>query len=170
MKSVLMFLICLNIASQDLSAYRKLLDGSLNSEKTAHQFYEQLKGVDENDTPVVLGFRAMSEFMMCKHLLNPFSRISHFNRGKKLLETAIKRDQTSPELLFFRFTTQCNVPSVLKYNSNIKSDKLNLIRYLKISAHQLYTDKELYKRIKNYLLINQYCTTEEKTMIKSLAI
>jgi len=168
MKAVLLLFVWLNIGNPDLSAYRKLLDGSFVSEKVAGQFYEQLKNVGEDDTPVLLGFRAMSEFMMSKHLVNPFSRISHFNRGRRLLERAIEKDHTSAELLFFRLATQSNAPSLLRYSSNISIDKLSLIRYLKADATQPHADKELHKRIKHYLLINQYCTTEEKTLIKTL--
>jgi len=166
----LMFIMLLSLYASvpDLTACRKLLDLSLADEKTANQFYDQLKGVKENDAPVMVGFRAMSEFMLCKHLVNPISRLSHFNRGKKLLEAAIGRDNDSAELLFFRLTTQCNIPAVLRYNTNINTDKQSLISYLKADFNKAHTDKELHKRIKNYLLINPYCSTEEKTVIKTL--
>jgi hypothetical protein len=168
MKFTFVWLMCLNLINPDLSVYRKLLDSSLLSERTANQFYEQFRDVNEDAAPVILGFKAMSEFMMSKHLLNPFSRIGHFNRGKKLLEMAIQKDHTSAELLFFRLTTQSNVPSILKYSSNINSDKLHLISYLQNNEGQFQADKELYKRIKNYLLVNQHCSTEERTLIEAL--
>ncbi|SEB15396.1 hypothetical protein [Pedobacter hartonius] len=169
MKTVLLLLfVWLKIGTPDLSACRRLLDGSFGSEKVTGQFYGQLKDVDEDDAPVMLGFRAMSEFMMSKHLVNPFSRISHFNRGRRLLEAAIEKDHTSAELLFFRLAIQSNAPSLLRYSSNIREDKLNLICYLKTGANQPHADKELHKRIKYYLLVNPYCTGEEKTLIKTL--
>lgn len=151
----------------DLAVYRKQLDSSLKNKAAAKQFYEQMRSIKDNDEPVLLGFRAMSEFILCKQLLNPMSKLSHFNRGRDLLEAAIKRDQKDPELLFFRLSTQSNVPSILRYSSNINEDKLSLIGYLKTGIHP-GTDLILYKRIKNYLLINQHCSAEEKAMIKTL--
>lgn len=165
MRLMLFLMLSLYTSVPDLTACRRLLDLSFADAKTANQFYDQLKAVKENDAPVMVGFRAMSEFMLCKHLLNPISRLSHFNRGKKLLESAIKRDRDSAELLFFRLTTQCNVPSVLNYHTKINTDKQSLISYLKNDKH---SDKELYKRIKTYLLINPYCSTDEKTLIRTL--
>lgn len=163
---LLLFLIIYS-AYPDLAAYRKLLDDSLENKAAAKQFYEQMQQVKESDEPVLLGFRAMSELMLCKHLLNPMSKLSHFNRGRDLLESAIKRTPKDPELLFFRLSTQSNVPSILRYSRNINEDKLLLIGYLKAGFHP-GQDKALYKRIKDYLLINQHCSAKEKAMIKTL--
>lgn len=167
MKPLLLLLISLNILSTDLTAYRKLLDGSLKDEDTSKRFYELLKTVKEDEEPIFVGFRAMSEFMLCNHVLNPLSKLSHFKKGRKLLEGAIKRDNLNPELLFFRLSTQSNVPALLGYKMNIEEDKLALISYLR-SGLSKTEDKALYGRVKAYLLINQYCSSEEKAMIKKL--
>jgi len=163
MKLLLLLVLFLNAFVNDLPAYRKLLDQSLENEDASDRFYAQFKSVKENGEPILVGFKAMSEFMLCKHMSNPFGQLSHFNKGRKLLESAINRDSVNPELLFFRFSTQSNIPALLKYKMNMKADKLALISYLK--AHN-DDDKILYSRIKTYLLINQYCTAEEKAMIR----
>ncbi|WP_158799892.1 hypothetical protein [Pedobacter sp. L105] len=168
MKLILLLFVCLNPFNSDLSAYRKLLDGAVDNKEVANELYTRLKTVKESDTPVLVGFRAMSEFMICKHLFNPFNRISHFNKGKRLLEMAIKRDKNNPELLYFRLSTQSNIPSFLGYNSNIDTDKLALISYLKSAATHPDEDNVLNKRIKAYLLKNQYCSIAEKALIKTL--
>lgn len=165
----LLLLLFIYIVHPDLAAYRKQLDHSLEDKAAAKQFYEQMKNIKDTDEPVLTGFRAMSEFMLCKHLISPISKLSHFNRGRDLLEAAIKRNQKDPELLFFRLSTQSNVPSILGYSSNINEDKRSLIGYLKTGSHP-GQDKVLYKRIKDYLLINQHCSAEEKAMIKTLYI
>jgi len=163
-----LLLLCLPFFKEDLSAYRKLLDHSLKDEATADRFYETLKTVKEDAEPVMVGFKAMSEFMLCNHLINPLSKLSHFKKGRRLLEGAIKRDPQHPELLFFRLSTQSSIPAMLKYKMNITEDKLALIRYLKTAAGQSAEDKVLHNRIKAYLLINQYCSAEEKAMIKKI--
>ena len=165
MKLLLLLMLSLNLLVTDLSAYRKLLDQSLDDEDASDRFYAQLKSVKESGEPILVGFKAMSEFMVCKHTVNPISQIKHFNKGRKLLESAIKRDRINPELLFFRLSTQSNIPSFLRYKMNITADKLALISYLKTRDD---SDKILYNRIKVYLLINQYCTAEEKAMIRKL--
>lgn len=154
----------------DLSVYRKLMDQSVTDGQAADRFYNRLKTVRDNDPAILMGFKAMSEFMQSKHLLNPISRIRHFNRGRKLLENALLKDKNSPELLLFRFITQSNVPAILNYNSNLNADKLDLITYLKKTGLHNDGDAELHRRIKNYLLTNPYCSSEEKTMIKALPI
>jgi len=168
MKFVLLLVCLLDLSAPDLPSLRNILDQSVSNQKAANAFYEQMKGVKDADLPVMSGFRAMSEFMLCKHLLNPFSRINHFNRGRKLLESAIARDRNSPELLFFRLTTQSNVPALLNYSGNIKGDTQNLISYLETAQGKIHTDKDLHRRIKSYLLISQYCSAEEKALIKRL--
>lgn len=166
MKLMLLLLIAINLSLTDLPAYRKLLDQSLEDEDASDRFYEQFKSVKEDREPVMVGFRAMSEFMLCKHKLNPLSKLSHFKKGRKLLEGAIKREPVNPELLFFRLSTQSNIPGFLGYKMNINKDKLVLLKYVKGGLSGA-DDKALYNRIKAYLLTNQYCSVEEKAMIKN---
>lgn len=170
MKLILPVFICfsLYIHHPDLQVYRKLLDQSVANKETANVFYAKLKSVSDDADPALLGFKAMSEFMLCKHLFNPVSRISHFNKGKSLLEKAIQRNSSDPELLYFRLSTQSNIPAMLRYNSNIKADKQFLLAYLKKGAGSDLEDDPVYQRIKSYLLINQYCTVQEKELIKNL--
>lgn len=168
MRFLLLWLLLVNVSDADLSSYRKLMDQSLNDEDTADRFYEKMKTIKEDREPILVGFRAMSEFLLCKHTINPLKQLNHFNKGKKLLENAIKREPLDPELLYFRFTTQSNVPAILKYKTNISEDKLNLIRYLKSGPVKSGDDKILHGRIKTYLLTNTYCSAAEKAMIKTL--
>jgi len=167
---LLVLLIFLNMNGPDLSAYRKLMDYSVNDNQAADRFYDKLKNVKDSDAAILIGFRAMSEFMQSKHLINPISRLKHFNRGRKLLENALQKDKNSPELLLFRLITQSNVPSILNYSGNIPADKSVLITYLKRVAAHSDGDPDLHKRIRNYLLGNPYCSAEEKSMIKALPI
>lgn len=168
MRLVLLLLVLFPLTGQDLIANRILLAQSVEDEKAADRLYAQFKAVKDDAEPVLVGFKAMSEFMRCKHLFNPITRIGHFNKGKKLLEAAIQRDHLNPELLYFRFSTQSNIPALLKYKMNIEGDKRNLISYLKTGNHKSDQDHDLYLRIKAYLLVNEYCSAEEKAMIKTL--
>lgn len=167
MKLILLISLYFHLLVPDLAAYRKLLDTSLENKKAANEFYKQFNKVNANDEPLMVGFKAMSEFMLSKHLINPISKYSHFNKGKDLLESAVKREAGSAELLFFRLCLQSTIPSFLHYNANINSDKKNLIAYLK-TEQKREKDKLLYERIRTYLLSSKYCSADEKILIKSL--
>jgi hypothetical protein len=167
-KSIVMVLLTMTMFSgsqkPDMTTYRSLMDKSVNDEKIAKQFYSLTNRIQISDEPVIVGVKAMSELIMCKHVFNPVSKISHFNRGKKLLDNAISRSTTNPELLFFRFATQSNVPALLNYNANLQADKLILISYLKVKT----SDTDLHNRIRSYMLQNKYCNAREKELIKTL--
>lgn len=177
MKTGLVLLFNMVLASAfftpDISSCREMMDQAVDHKASAFKFYKELNGTEVDSDPVIVGFRAMSEFLMCKHLLNPFSRLSHFNKGKSLLENALKRDKGNPELLLFRLSTQTNVPALLNYNSDIEADKNALIGFLikyKDSNNKGSgaSDIILYKRIKTYLLMNKYCSASDKVRIKML--
>ena len=155
-------------ADIDIKLLRNLLNESTKSEKAATQLFEQTKNFDTENRPLLIGFKAMSEFMLCNHVSNVFSKLNHFNTGKKLLEDAIKKEQKNPELIYFRFITQTNVPSLLGYSNNIKDDKEFLIKYVKDNFSNANKDVDLYNRIKKYLLQCKVCGEMEKESIKKL--
>ena len=155
-------------AEIDIKLLRSLLNESIKSEKVAKQLFEQTKNFDSRSKPVLIGFRGMSELMLCNYVSNVFSKLNHFNAGKKLLEESIAKEPKNPELIYFRFTTQTNVPFLLGYSTNIKEDKLFLIQYLKNNFSNENKDVDLYNRIKLYLLECASCTEMEKESIKKL--
>lgn len=155
-------------SSIDLLELRKQLDQAANNSKAADQLNDRLKDLEErNAAPIMLGFKAISNLILAKHAFNPMSKVSHFKKGKRILEAAIARDSKNPELIFFRYTTQVNVPSMLNYSSNLKGDRTLLFNYLKTSA-KAPKDADLYRRIKNYLLTNKPGTKAESDFLKSL--
>ena len=168
MKACLLILLTFMFVDADIASCRRMMDLSVDDKRNAGKFYKQMKAVKETDAPIMVGFKGMAEILMCKHLINPFTRLSHFNKGKEFLEMAIKRSANNPELLFFRLSTQSNVPSLLKYNENISHDKEMLISYLSKNKGLVKPDSILYYRIKKYLLINKYCSVQEKALIRTL--
>jgi hypothetical protein len=157
----------LNYKPADLKPLRQQLDRAADNKDEAQKFYERFKPVKENATPIMVGFKALSELILCKHVFSPVSKIAHFKKGKRLLELAIAAAPTNAELIFFRFTTQSNVPSLLNYSSNLNEDRLLLIRYLQDGSLKA-ADADLFKRVKSYLLSSTLCTAQEIKSIKSL--
>jgi hypothetical protein len=167
-KSLLTLFICLHMASGSLNLLnlRLQLDQAANNKALAEKFNDQFKNVNNKSLPILLGFKAISEMVLCKHLINPISKLSHFRKGKQYLETAIAASPRNPELSFFRFTTQSNVPTLLNYKADLNADKGVLINYLKSPGTN--PDLDLFKRIRNYMLTSKYCSAEEIRLIKSL--
>ena len=152
----------------ELVEMRKQLDKAANDSKVADQFNARFKDVDEKKAaPVLLGFKAISEMIQAKHAFNPISKVSHFKKGKKLLELAIAKDSQQPELIFFRYTTQVNVPSMLNYSANLKADRQVLVNFLKADA-KAPKDPDLHRRIKKYLITDKPGSAAETEMLKNL--
>lgn len=157
----------LNAGSPTLPELRQQLDKAANNKDAAEKLYEQFKPVKDNAAPIMVGFKALSELILCKHVFSPVSKLSHFKKGKRLLELAIAAAPRNAELIFFRFTTQSNVPSLLNYSDNLNEDRLLLLNYLQNPASKA-ADPDLFKRIKSYLLSSKLCTEQEIRRIKSL--
>jgi len=161
----LMFQNLTQTPDKELLSLRKLFEESAVSSSSANNFYQQTRKFSDQSVATFIGFKAMSELMMCNHVFSPLSKLSYFNTGKKLLEAAIQKDPKNIELRYFRFSTQSNVPAILNYSSNINEDKLILMNYLKISSS--ITDKDLYQRIKSYMLKSSYCSATEKQQLST---
>lgn len=153
------------LSHPDLAACRKMLDQSLDDKAAAERFYQALKSADEDD-PSLLGFKAMSELMLCRHVINPLSKLAHFRKGKNMLEKAISLERQDPELIFFRMTTQRNAPAFLGYGQDLEADKQLLLAYLK--NNRAPADRELYDRIKKFMCNDASCSREEQAWLKEL--
>ena len=95
--------------------------------------------------------------VMAKHVINPFSKLSYFSKGKQLLEKTIEADAKNVELRFLRFAVQTNLPSFLGYKEHIQKDKAFLIKSI---GH--INDLELKQQVVAYLKSSDYVTTPEK--------
>jgi hypothetical protein len=106
----------------DINEVRGLYKKAAIDEKANETMLSILSSVDEK-SPLLLGYKASGTMMMANYVINPLSKLSYFNRGKRMLESAIAADTKSLELRFLRFMVQVNSPSFLGYVNNIESDK-----------------------------------------------
>jgi hypothetical protein len=105
-----------------------------------------LEPYDKINYPVLVGYKACGTMMMAKYVFNPFSKLSYFRRGKKILETVIAANSDVVELRFLRYSIQTNAPSFLGYNKHIAEDKMFLKK-----AVPLLNDAAFRTRINDYL-------------------
>lgn len=152
----------------EVLACRKFMGAAFENEKSANSFYNHTRNISESSPALMLGFKAVSEFMMCNHVSGPFKKLSHFNKGKDLLEQAIKKESGNVELRFMRFCTQSNAPAILQYNAKLKEDMKILLQYLTDKNRNETKDVSLFANIRKILLESKYCTEAEKLMIRNL--
>ena len=75
------FFICPVKANEDLVTIRVVLEKSVTSSRVANEFYKTINKI-ESSLPIMIGCRAMSELVLCKHVFNPISKLSHFCRAQ----------------------------------------------------------------------------------------
>lgn len=168
-KLVLVFLLLFQstFATEDLSSIRNRIEEAVKDSKSADEFYKSVKTIDSG-RPVIIGYKAMSEFLMCKHVFSPIAKLSHFYSGKDLLEKAIAIEPSNAELIYYRYCTQLNVPSILNYSYNLKDDKKFLFDFVETQAKNSKKDLDLYNRIKKFLLTNKHATEADKQKLKTI--
>lgn len=146
---ILLFLLLIsnNMFSQNLKEFRDLLKTGENSEKSAKILIEKSgTAFKKSNQPIYAGFLAVGKFFMAKHAFNPLRKMSYFNEGKKILETAVQKEPDNLEVRLIRLITQESVPKILGYYQNISEDRIFLTR-----SYQNTKDEDLKNYIKDYL-------------------
>ncbi len=148
---VIIFMLSLSgfSSTPDLVLLRSLLYDASESSKSAESFYSSLDKIKDDEGTTITGYRAMALMFKANYAWNPYSKLSHFLHGKKMLEEAIAKDSENVELRFFRLSIQTNAPFFLDYNSEIVAD-LNLINK---HLPQL-SDQDLKTRIEEFLILS----------------
>ncbi len=87
------------------------------------------------------------------------NKMSNFNKGKDLLEQAIRARPSELELHFLRLTIQYNLPGFLGYKSDIDGDKKFVL------DHFSEAGPNLKERITNYVKNSGHFTPAEQARI-----
>ena len=109
-----------------ISCIRSLFEQAEIQKSSCIKLIKLLEPYNEGKFPILMGYKACGTMMMAKHVPNPFSKLSHFRKGKKMLETVIAVNDKVVELRFLRYSIQTNAPSFLGYNNHIAEDKMFL--------------------------------------------
>ena len=92
----------------------------------------------ENLNTIEKGYYGAYLVIWANHTWNPIDKLNTFKKGKIELENAIKQDSKNVELRFLRLSIQANVPKILNYDQNIKSDLIFIKEHKdKIQSNQL---------------------------------
>lgn len=136
---------------------RSLYKKAATDEGACKEIITTLESYNENNNVLWAGYKAYATIMLANHVFNPYSKLSNFNAGKKLLENCINADKGNVELRLLRFAIQTNAPSFLGYSNSINEDKLiliNILGYIK--------ENELKQQIISFLKTCEQLTPAEK--------
>ena len=140
------------------SEVRILYQKAAVNEEDCTKLIELLSSPNQNFSPFYVGYKGCATMIEAKYKLNPWSKYSYFNKGRKLLEEAITKDKENIELRFLRFTIQTKAPSFLGYSKNIEDDKAAILRDL-----NKVTDRSLKLLIISFLSKSTYLSNTEKS-------
>lgn len=103
-----------------LNELRTNYPNAISSKETCKKMIDGLS--KEKLNAVEKGYYGAYLAIWANHVWNPMDKLSTFKKGKSELENAIKEDPNNVELRFLRLSIQSNIPGILNYKQNIKSD------------------------------------------------
>ena len=143
-------------ADHDISELRRLYYKAAVNKKSWKQFSSLLSPIDTKSAPLFICYKGVGEMMEAKYSIAPWSKLSSFKSGKRLIEEAVRKDGKNPEIRFLRYSIQTNLPSFLDYKDDIESDRKFLVNNL-----NKIQDKSLKSNIVQYLLDQKAFSDEE---------
>ncbi|EJF11047.1 MULTISPECIES: hypothetical protein [Pontibacter] len=145
----------------------QFLEASQNS-KAGKEFHKLMSDYEDNN-PVVLAYKAVSEAIMAKHVWNPYMKMKHLQRSSEIFEQAVQLNASNPEIRFLRFTVEHYVPRYLNMSKNLEDDKAKIIAGLERHPKSGLSN-DMARDIRDFMLTKDHCTEQEKRKIKSIPI
>jgi hypothetical protein len=145
---VLMVLSYGTVSAQDalLSDIRENIEGVFKTEEVCLRLHQEFESADISQSILLQGYKGGVLMGMARHHINPFKKMSFFNDGKKLIESAISIEPENLELRFLRLTIQTNLPEFLGYSESKKKDKAFVLVGLEKEDNEM-----LKKRMRNFI-------------------
>lgn len=134
---VLAILFALLVFNPDVQNVRSLYFLSVESKENTKKLLSVVQPY-AHESMICKGYEGVAHMILAKHSYNPYTKLSYFNKGKDLLEDAIRRDSLNVELRYLRYNIQENAPFFLGYNNELREDRLFLINNLsRVNDEQL---------------------------------
>ena len=143
---------------------RELVFEEFNKEQTI-SFYKRMSVLEEQD-PVVLAYKGVSEALMAKVKWDPFSKLAHLADARDMIDDAIKMDHDNLEVRFLRFSLEYHVPQIFRISRNMEEDKGVILSNLR-GLDGYYFEDDMVQFILNFLDESQLCTTDEVAFIQA---
>jgi hypothetical protein len=170
--SVLFLLLSFNVSfpalqasdgSYSLSKLRALYPKASAKEEIGRQFYARMASYQGNN-PVVLGYQAVSEAVMAKHVWSPYQKLKHVRNSGTIFRDALNKDPQNPEVRFLRFTVEYSIPRYLKMSENLAADREFVAQQL-LRHPNSGIDQEGYILMRNFMLNGNHLTPAERGLL-----
>lgn len=160
MKTIFLFLIlCVtSLNAQDLASFRAKYSTANANQKNTESFIA-FADKSTSTNPAIVGYKAAALFLKSKLNLEKGKRIEYIKSGAKSLESIIASNPDNAELRMIRLSIQENLPKIVGYGKNIKSDKAFILENLKDQP------ADLKKYIRNFIAQSKSFTAQEKTSL-----
>ena len=120
----------LNSTVPNLQEVRSLFKGSVDSNDKSQAFLEITKDALQTDDPLFIAYHGAAFAIRASHC-SIFSKLTNFNKGKRLIEKAIQMDSNNIEIRTIRLSIQFYSPGFLGYNTSIDKDKKFILNKFK---------------------------------------
>ena len=124
----------------DIEKIREIYFFSDKDENICDSISLLLKDMDTENN-LVLAYRGANTLLYCTKTSNVFKKFSYFEKGKYMIEQAIKNEPKNVEIAFLRYINQKNTPWYLNYKKNIKEDYKFIIQNINIINDQKFRNK-----------------------------
>ena len=119
-----------------------------NADAASCEEFLKVMTLHKDEDPTAEGYFALATMLQAKRYGNPFTKLSFFNKGKKILEHVIEKNPDNAELRFLRFAVQTEVPAILLYYGDIADDQAILDSYAQSNNDGLARRIKRYYRLK----------------------
>ena len=124
----------------DIEKIREIYFFSDKDENICDSISLLLKGLDTENN-LALAYRGANTLLYCTKTNNVFKKFSYFEKGKYMIEKAIKNEPKNVEITFLRYINQKNTPWYLNYKKNIKEDYKFIMQNINIINDQKFRNK-----------------------------
>lgn len=125
---IVQFLFCAGTILPQENNLRKLFLEATDSDGI-QQFYRAANALDEKNM-LLKAYKGTATAMYASEASSVTEKLRYFNKGKALLEEAVKNDPGNAEIRFLRFSVQSEAPFILGYSGRLKEDTQVIIEAL----------------------------------------
>lgn len=116
-------------AVADLVQVRQKFIAATESSTAADDLYAMLENVpDTSKETTMVAYKAAAIMLQAKHAKGMITKKKLFEKGARLLEAVIAKDDTNYEARLIRLSIQEGAPKITGYKKNITDDKAFLIK------------------------------------------
>jgi hypothetical protein len=85
----------------------------------------EITRADDSGRQVILAYQGAAYAMLADCGGSPFGKLKNFNRGKEIINGAVREDPANSEIRFIRFMVQDRAPAFLRYDD--RNEDLSLM-------------------------------------------